>query len=294
MKNILYFLLFLFVFSACDDGNVIVTTFEFDDASLENCGESGGYVFYKINTSTAESLSLNVNTDDVLFEEEGTRTFVLNGTSNIVNYRKYSSTVDDTYFCSVVPPTSPSVTSEFIASSGEAILATIIIFDDEDGIDEEISDLDTDGDGLPNYYDSDDDGDNVTTIIELGADFLNGIDDNPRDSDGDGIFDYLDADDDGDNILSRNEDLNSDLDPALDFSDLDDGRPDYLNPNIFVETIVNEYRGHSYKLQSDISLILNNLVLINGSEEITQESLNMGIKTSVFTEDIIITPEFND
>lgn len=49
---------------------------------------------------------------------------------------------------------------------------------------------DTDGDGVPNYLDTDDDGDGVLTKDEYDVN-LDGI---PDDTDGDGIPDFLDAD----------------------------------------------------------------------------------------------------
>ncbi len=58
--------------------------------------------------------------------------------------------------------------------------------------------VDTDGDGVINALDNDDDGDGLLTRDEY-----------PRaawgDNDGDGVWDYLDADDDDDGILTRDE-----------------------------------------------------------------------------------------
>lgn len=53
----------------------------------------------------------------------------------------------------------------------------------------EPNNVDTDGDGLPNHTDSDDDGDGIPSIDELGS----GGALNPADSDGDGVPDYLSA-----------------------------------------------------------------------------------------------------
>uniref|UniRef100_UPI0026358849 T9SS type B sorting domain-containing protein n=1 Tax=uncultured Lacinutrix sp. TaxID=574032 RepID=UPI0026358849 len=100
---------------------------------------------------------------------------------------------------------------------------------------------DTDGDGMPNWLDPDDDNDGIDTInedyddvdIEDGDVDPTGNDDpTDNDSDGDGIPDYLDVDDDGDGILTINEgpDPNGDGigfgDDAIDSDG--DGLPDYL------------------------------------------------------------------
>lgn len=78
---------------------------------------------------------------------------------------------------------------------------------------------DADLDGVPNYLDTDDDGDNVKSHLEGTGDL-----------DNDGILDFLDMDDDGDGILTRDEDPSGDGNPANDDSD-EDGLPDYLEPN---------------------------------------------------------------
>ena len=163
---------------------------------------------------------------------------------------------------------------------------------DDDGIEEDItSEVDTDNDNLLNYFDEDDDGDNVITIIELGLDYINGDADNPRDTDEDGIYDYLDNDDDNDGVLTRYEDANGDLDPTNDETQEGSG-PDYLNALISNTNTIDQYRLHSYSFISDISLVLLDLVLINNEEEIIQEILNMGSQNNVINTTVTGTPEF--
>jgi hypothetical protein len=290
-KRILHFLI-PFLFFACDDGDIIVTYFDFDDAALNQCGGPGGYVFFKINNQSAESISLLLSTPEELFLISGTQNFELNSSSNKVNYRKFLDAVSNDYFCSEIPPLEPQVSNEFIGESGEAKLVTTVILDDQDGLDEDpTNNLDSDGDALLNYFDDDDDGDNVPTIIELGTEYINGNSETPKDTDGDEIFDYLDEDDDGDGILTRYEDLNKDLDPTNDISDGVIG-PDYLNPGISIETIVDSFREHSYNLYSSINLSLSNLVLISGEEQITQEFMNLGSIDGIENRDVLIIPEF--
>ena len=289
MKKIFILLTISIFLGSCNDGDVIVTTFDFDDESLSNCGDVGGYVLYKFNNETNESISLSLSTNDSIYNMTEEQVFNLNGEGNIVHYRKYSDAIDDDYFCNNVPPTSPTVTSEYIGSSGEATITTTITLDDEDGIFEEISSLDTDGDELLDYYDADDDGDNVLTSTELGDDFLNGITDTPQDTDGDGVFDYLDTDDDNDGILTINEDLDQNLDPS---NDLTDGVPNYLNDAVLIETLTTDYRIHTYNYNSDILVVLTNVVLISGDDQITQQTMSLGTIEGVINEPITITPAF--
>ena len=293
MKRLIILFAISSFYFACNDGDIIVTSFNFEESNLNNCGGPGGYTFFNINNSSAaESISLNLTTTDLLFLESGIVEFQLNSSSNIVNYRKYNDDVSNDYFCSNIPPLSPDVTLEFLGESGIAELTTIVTKLDDDGIEEDItSDLDTDGDGLLNYFDEDDDGDNVLTVIELGIDYIIGDAENPMDTDGDGIYDYLDVDDDNDGVITRYEDANGDLDPTNDITEVENG-PDYLNSNIVNTNIIDQYRLHSYSFKSDIILVLLDLVLINSDEEIIQETLNMGNQNNVINTTITETPDF--
>ena len=294
MRKLFFISILLSLFSSCNDGDIIITDFNFEASNLNNCGGPGAYVFYNINNSLfAESISLVLETSDILFLESGTVEYVLNGITYAVNYRKYDDDITDDYFCSNIPPTTPNVTIEFLGASGIALLTTIVTKNDEDGIEEDPeSNLDTDNDGLLNYFDNDDDGDNVPTVNELGAGFLSGNNEFPLDTDNDGIFDYLDIDDDGDTILTRYEDANGDLDPTNDFTGTSDD-PDYLTAAIANSNAIDQYRIHSYQITSDIELVINNLVLVNGSEEITKETMILGNKSGVIDGTISVTPDFN-
>ena len=294
MRKLFFISIFLSLFSSCNDGDIIVTDFNFEASNLNNCGGPGAYVFYNINNSLfAESISLFLETSDILFLESGIVEYVLNGITYAVNYRKYDNDITDDYFCSNIPPTTPSVTIEFLGASGIAVLTTIVTKNDEDGIEEDsTSNLDTDNDGLLNYFDNDDDGDNVPTLNELGSEFLTGNNEFPLDTDNDGIYDYLDIDDDGDTILTRYEDANADLDPTNDFTDTNSD-PDYLIATIAQSTIIDQYRIHSFQLTSDIELLINNLVLVNGSEEIIKETMVLGNKSGVINEAVALVPDFN-
>ena len=82
----LFFILILFsLFYSCNDGEIIVTDFNFETSNLNNCGGPGAYIFYNINNSlSAESISLILETSDVLFFESGTVEYVLNGDTYVV------------------------------------------------------------------------------------------------------------------------------------------------------------------------------------------------------------------
>jgi hypothetical protein len=283
MKKLFNLISAILFCSSCNDGDIVLTNFDFDDQNLEICGDVGDYVFFKVNTSIKESISLRLNTTDVLFTEPGIVAYILNE-SNFVNYRKFSEDVSSSYFCNNIPPTSPLADQDYIATSGTALLTTEISLDDNDSIEEAVDNTDTDEDGLLNYYDFDDDGDNIPTAAEIGPNPLN-----PRDSDSDGIPDYLDEDDDNDLILTRNEDLNMNLNPL---DDISEAVPDYLNPNIAVETTTNEYILHTYQQNSAISLLLKDLVLRGSDEQLIVSLIDLGVLANALQGTVAITPDF--
>ncbi len=85
---------------------------------------------------------------------------------------------------------------------------------DEDGTDTDPTNDDTDNDNIPNYLDTDDDGDGIPTATEEGV----------LDTDNDGVLNYLDSDDDGDGIPTATEGSTADTDNdgILNYLDNDD------------------------------------------------------------------------
>lgn len=287
MRKLYAFIILTVLLVSCDDGDVIVTSFNFEDATLQVCEGATSLVFFKINEDSNESLSLQLAIEEGDFQRTATLQFQLNETTNFINYRTFDNPPTANYFCNSIPPTSPIVSQDYIGTDGTANLVVTAVFNDSDGIEEDVeSDLDTDEDGLLDYFDFDDDGDNVPTTAELGND-----PDNPIDTDEDGIPNYLDDDDDGDGILTRNEATKDDIDPRNNITD-DTVGADYLNPAIAIETSIEIYIEHEYGFVSSVDLFVNNAVFTNGEEQLTQESLELGTITTIATGTITVTPNF--
>jgi len=89
----------------------------------------------------------------------------------------------------------------------------------------EVTNDDTDVDGIANYLDIDDDGDTILTRDEDLNKNGNWFDD---DTDGDGTPNFLDNDDDGDGKLTKDEDANHNGDLFDDDTD-GDGIPNFLD-----------------------------------------------------------------
>ena len=318
MKKFLYLFFAVIVMESCDDGDLIVTSFDFTDLDINYCSTVNidsddttitNYIFYKINSETNESLAFTLSTSDPILEAPSTTgayTYNLgNSVDSFISYRIYNGTVDSDYFCSKIPPASPVVNQEYISDEGSLSIVTEGDYNDRDGIDSEYEMLledadgnlteDLDGDGIPNIYDFDDDGDNVPTNQEgivLNTDGSINYEES-LDTDGDGRPNFIDNDDDGDGVLTINEDADKDLNPNNDTTDISVGQ-DYLNNNVSIDYGVTTYRIHTYYLE-DITLTINisNAVFVsdNGEETIRQQTLFFG-EYSAPDQTITTTPAF--
>ena len=106
---------------------------------------------------------------------------------------------------------------------------------DPDGINHQ----DTDGDGIPDYLDRDDDGDNVITRVEI-------VNENNYPQREGAIPYYLNPDDDGDGVETRLEVSEEDgLTNPGSFTSTGDGVPNYLNDQQTAFIPHNEYITHN-------------------------------------------------
>jgi hypothetical protein len=302
MKKVFSLFFTAALLTACNDGEIIVTDFNFEDPDLSWCGDNQSQVLYKINnTDVNEAIAFRFNhsveKEQVFLSEEGRLSIALNGTTNEIVYRVFDGEVSGNYFCNEIPPVSPKVVREFKSTTGGEVIITSTIANstdhDGDGIPSASegmdSNLDTDGDGIPNYLDIDDDGDNILTRIERQIEAENSVNSYP-DSDNDGIPNYIDADDDNDGIPTRNEDWNLNLNPADDQDE--DGVPYYLNPDIIDSFDVEGSRENIISRSYRYLLTVNNLTLVNqggDGEQIRLENYELGVITSP-TENITIQP----
>lgn len=295
MNKFLLLLLCISFFAACDDGDVIVTTFDFDeDTQLALCGDtiSSPKVVFAVNQEPNESISFefqDIDFDGTFDSIQPPEPFTiqLNNENEIV-YRTYDGQLSgQAYFCAEVPPSSPKVTEEYTTTSGGSVTLNMTITEenDNDGVDSAEEDLngngnlmddDTDGDEAWNAIDPDDDNDNVSTVDEIGG--PDTLPEDYPDTDGDGIPNYLDEDDDNDGILTRNEDLDMDLNPRNDGIGGSDQLPNYLDPQAVQEVIVDELREYKISRSFRTRFVANDLTMkkTGSDESITLEVLILG------------------
>lgn len=237
MRNLtIIYLSILFLFTSCDDGEIIVTTFDFAEDTFSMCSDGRDKVLYHINNETVyETLSVQLSHNN-FSPEENTLTLSdqpisidLSGNNQII-YRTYDGpvpTAANAYFCGEVPPANPRVLQEYRSVGGRVIIRNSPVYSNIDGMLDHDGDgipsaeegmaenRDTDGDGIPDYLDVDDDGDNVLTSVERQIPQEDPTAEGYPDTDGDGIPNYLDPDDDGDGIPTRREVTADNLDPTL-------------------------------------------------------------------------------
>lgn len=290
MQRLLYILVIGLLCFSCDDGDVFEVTLEFEDTfEAEECGS---LVLYKIKDSPPESISiqlqgetiediLNVGEDNML-----TQTYEFSSNSNAFTYRTYSSVPNpDLVFCNDIAPGNIDIIVDSESTSGRAILTTILVEDDDDGIPADLEGrgaqaedgtypdaIDTDNDGIPNYLDVDDDGDNVLTTAEnpeyTEEDGLA----NAQDTDNDGVPDYLDNDDDDDGIPTRDEEsIDPDNNPLNDVTNPDIGA-DYLNDEVMISVPATAFIEHPIQQTYTISIFVENIQIPN----LTQDELDFG------------------
>jgi hypothetical protein len=307
----------LLVYS-CDDGDVITVDLEFGE-TYQACGD---LVFYKTKSDPAESLSLQITSPsldlvdftEVIIENNiaslvnDTITFDIDGGSNTFNYRTYN-TEPLNFFCQDLPPSDIQITSDQASAGGDAIFTISLIEDDNDGIpaeDEDINgngdltDDDTDQDGIPNYLDADDDGDNVLTEDEIDTEDLDGDGNpftNPLNTDADFINgdvdpDYLDIDDDADGVNTINEEsVSADLNPHNDISTPNiTSIPDHLNPDVTSSVATSTYRLHEIDQVFTVVLNIENIQIETLSDDMVEFGILLDDDTTNTTR--YLTPDF--
>lgn len=121
MKKLFGILVCALLLSSCDDGEIVLQSFNFDNVGIQKCPDSNKRVLFKINKE--EMLLLDIPAtyfpDDITPEGEP-RIVTISSTDRVL-YRKYSDNVSGTSICSDIPPASPTVLNEWTAANGGTI-----------------------------------------------------------------------------------------------------------------------------------------------------------------------------
>ena len=133
MKRYFGLLCCLVILNACDDGDMVFESFNFNDARSADCGlNSAINTVFKINDN--EALILKIDAGQTFLDQngnpytlpyfpfrnkitaEGDPKIYTIGPNNRVIYRVFNGAVSNDYFCSQIPPVSPSVIDESATS----------------------------------------------------------------------------------------------------------------------------------------------------------------------------------
>jgi hypothetical protein len=128
MKRFLGILSCVIAFAACDDGDLIVDTINFDEVATSTCPANN--LLFKLKES--ESLILNV--PKTTFKEDATVKPInlqIDATNEVV-YNFYDGKVVADKICDLTPPPSPNIKTQWKASDGIIEITTVTVKSSED------------------------------------------------------------------------------------------------------------------------------------------------------------------
>jgi hypothetical protein len=105
MKKLFVLVASIFLLQACDDGDIALESFNFDNVLVQNCASNN--LVFKIKNN--ELLLLNIPSSSFANEEtpDGIpRVIPVNSTNKII-YRIYSDNISLSGICSILPPANP-------------------------------------------------------------------------------------------------------------------------------------------------------------------------------------------
>ncbi|KIC01483.1 hypothetical protein OA88_13905 [Flavobacterium sp. JRM] len=120
MKKIASILLFAFLLNGCDDGDLSVDLINFEDTKTLNC-PTDDTVLSSLLFKLKEKESLLLYVPKTIFGGEPNivpKFYDINLTDHRVIYRAYNGKIEENNICAVIPPATPNVIEEWIATSG--------------------------------------------------------------------------------------------------------------------------------------------------------------------------------
>jgi hypothetical protein len=125
MKRLASWLILALVISSCNDGDLTQEVISFDTATTQSC--SSNNVIYKIKGQEALLIQIPSNS----FPTEPTpinQPVIINiSSANRVVYRFYNGAITSSTFCETIPPSTPTVTDEWLASAGKIQITTTAV-----------------------------------------------------------------------------------------------------------------------------------------------------------------------
>uniref|UniRef100_UPI004049F259 hypothetical protein n=1 Tax=Flavobacterium sp. TaxID=239 RepID=UPI004049F259 len=130
MKKILVFIVCFLLFS-CDDGEVTLQSFDFEEQSIQKCSDNN--LIFKIKNDELLLIDIDESNFANVVTPDGEPREVIINTLNSVVYRKYTGNLSSSTICSILPPATPVVSKEWKATGGTILIETNELLD-TDGI----------------------------------------------------------------------------------------------------------------------------------------------------------------
>lgn len=134
MKKVFGLIIALLFLNSCDDGEITLQSFDFENQAIQKCSDKT--ILFKTKNDELLLISLPETTFNTAFDNSPTgdtpRTVAINSTNKVI-YRKYSGNVSSTTICDELPPATPTVSKEWTTSGGTIIIESNALYD-TDGI----------------------------------------------------------------------------------------------------------------------------------------------------------------
>lgn len=128
MKRYFLLLTLLFVLS-CDDGNLDIASFEFEE-TVNVCGDIN-ITLYRLSTDgQKEALIVTLTDKEIRLDEEVVPPILVSTSGDFtVTDRVFDSKVPSNYFCAAVPPVEPKVLKNWAGESGIILVKNEPVFE---------------------------------------------------------------------------------------------------------------------------------------------------------------------
>lgn len=121
MKKYACLLLFSLLLNGCDDGDLTVDSIDFDTVKPVSCSTTENTLLYRLKSQ--EVFLLQLPKDNGIKNTPGTYTYDI-GANYRVLYRSYNGVLAVDNICALIPPSTPTVTEEWVANSGKIEIVT--------------------------------------------------------------------------------------------------------------------------------------------------------------------------
>jgi hypothetical protein len=126
MKRVIGLLVLALFLNSCDDGDLTMETIDFEDTATQSCTTND--IIYKLKEK--EALLLEIPETSFVNEPTDLGNPILididNSTYRVV-YRFYNGTVSSDNICNTIPPATPTVTDQWIGTSGKIQIITTAV-----------------------------------------------------------------------------------------------------------------------------------------------------------------------